>query len=314
MRDRRLPSVSRWGRSSYETDADLAAEAAALGPLAAVAGFQQDAEILVVTSGTQVDKQLLDQAPSARLVVTTTSGYDHLDRGLLAERQVCAARLPLVRRDAVVDASLELLIAGLRRSGWLREEARHGRWARSSMPKLGMRTLRGSRVGVVGLGVIGARVAEVLAFLGAEVVATDPAVRLVGVATLSLDEMLACCDALTLHCHLTDATQGLLSRQRLETARPGLVVVNTARGGLVDVAAAVDGLESGRLAAVGLDVFPQEPYPQIALAAKHPGLLLTPHAAGYHQGLSALVQQGLVATVDAWATGQALPHPVPLPR
>ena len=311
MRQRPFPSLSRWGQSSYETDADLAAEAAALEPLAALRGFHQDAEILVVTSGTRVDRLLLNRAPSARLVITTTSGYDHLDRSLLAARGVAAARLPLVRRDAVVEASLELLVAGLRRSGWLRAASRRGQWARSTMPTLGMRTLRGSRVGVVGLGVIGSRMVEVLTLLGADVVATDPAVRLPGVATQDLDGMLASCDAITLHCHLTEHTRGLLSRTRLAKARRGLVVVNTARGGLVDVEAAVSLLANGTLAAVGLDVFPEEPFPHLALAEGHPDLLLTPHAAGFHDDLCSLVRQGLVATVDAWRAGQPLPHPVP---
>lgn len=305
------PTLSRWGRSSYETAADLVAEAAALEDLVQLRGTRTDAQILVVTSGTRVDAGLLDRAPSARLVITTTSGYDHLDEAALVARGVVAARLPEVRRDAVVEASLELILAGLRQSGWLRAEARKGRWARSSMPQLGMRTLRGSTVGVVGLGVIGARMARTLQALGARVVGTDPKVTLDGVEALPLDEMLGECDVLTLHCHLTDGTRALLNASRLARARPGLVVVNTARGDLLDLDAAVRLLEQGVLAAVGVDVFPTEPYPRLREAAEHPALLYTPHSAGYHDGLSGMVRAGLVRTVSSWIAGQALPYPVP---
>ena len=307
------PSWSRWGRSAYDTDADLRAERDALGPLAEDQGYRQDAEVLVVTSGVRVDADLLDAAPSARLVVTTTSGYDHLVTDALRSRGVAAARLPLVRRDAVVDASLELLIAGLRRSGWLRAQGRAGRWARGSLPGLGMRTLRGSTIGVVGLGVIGARLAEVLGVLGAEVLGCDPARSVPGVRPVGVDEMLAEADAVSLHCHLTPATRGLLSGARLAAARPGLVVVNTARGPVLDLPAALDLLDSGHLAAVGVDVFPEEPYPHLARSASSPGLLLTPHASGYHDGLPERVREGLVATLAAWRGGHTLPHPVPLP-
>lgn len=305
------PTLSRWGRSSYETDADLAAEAAALDPHVELLGMERDAEILVVTSQVRVDGALLDRAPSARLVLTTTSGYDHLDRVALLARDVQAARTPLARRDAVVESSLELLIAGLRQSAWLYGQGRAGRWVRSSLPSLGMRTLRGATVAVVGLGVIGSRMCEVLRVLGAEVLGVDPHVTLPGVPRLPLADALARAHAVTLHCHLTAGTRLLVGRPELEAAAPGLVVVNTARGDVLDLDAAVALLEQGHLGAVGVDVFPQEPYPHLARSADHGALLFTPHSAGYHDGLAAMVRAGLAETVAAWAADRPVPFPVP---
>ena len=308
----RRPSLSRWGRSSYETDADVAAEAAALDPLVELRGIEHDAEILVVTSQVRVDGAMLAQAPSARLVITTTSGYDHLDRVALMARDVLAARLPMARRDAVVEASLELLIGGLRQSAWLHAEAQAGRWARSRLPSLGIRTLRGATVAVVGLGVIGAQMVAVLDALGAHVLGVDPHTPAPpGVARVSLTEALSQADAVTAHCLLTGDTRLLLDRPTLAAARPGLVVVNTARGDVLDLDAAIDLLDHGHLGALGVDVFPREPYPGLARSAEHTGLRFTPHAAGYHDGLAAAVRSGLVETVSAWAAGTSLPFGVP---
>lgn len=297
---------SRWGRSSYERDEDLAAEAAAMAPFVETLPPGVDAEVLSVTSKTKVDAAFLDHTPSARLVVTTTSGYDHLDLVELRARGIAAARCPLVRRDAVVDSALGLMLAGLRVLGPLAAAAREGRWMRGELPALKPRTLAGARVGVVGLGVIGQKMAAVLGVLGAEVLGVDPAGVPEGVRAAELDEVLQTCDAVTLHCALTPETRGCVSRVRLERARPGLVLVNTARGRLVDLDAALDAVDAGRLAALGVDVFPEEPWARLAEAAQRPQVWVTPHAAGWHDRLPEQLRAELAATVAGWVRGEGL--------
>ncbi len=176
-----------------------------------------------------------------------------------------------------------------------------------------MRTLRGARVGVVGLGVIGQRMAEVLVALGARVLGHDPAGLPPAVEACDLDAMLRQVDILTLHCNLDATNRGMISAQRLENARPGLILVNTARGALVDLGAAIRLLGEGHLGGLGVDVFPTEPFAGMAISAELPGLLVSPHAAGYHDGLAAAVRQGLVDSIAAWTQDGRLPHPVPLP-
>ncbi len=312
--------LSRWHRSAYETDAELAEQSARLQDHVTALPQRQDAEIVVVTSGLRVDEAFLEKTPSARLVITTTSGSDHLDLPLLASRRIRAVRLPLARRDAVVEAALGLLLAGLRRIGTHRADAAAGRWSRAGLPTSGIGSLRGSAVGVVGLGVIGSQMAAVLRALGAEVWGVDPHVwlhgrdrldgrgRLDGVHRVSLDDALAGCVAVTLHCDLNPSSAGMISAARLERSRPGLVLVNTARGGLVDVDAAVSALCAGRLGGLGLDVFPQEPYPQLARVSAHPDLWFAPHAAGYHPGLGRMIGDGIVSAVSAFVEGRPLPH------
>ncbi len=299
---------SRWGRSSYERDQDLLAERAALQPWVEALPPDQDAEILSVTSRTRVDAALLDRAPSARLVITTTSGYDNLDLELLRARGLAAARLPEARRDAVVETTLAMLLGALRGLGPLQAAAREGRWTRGELPAFGLRSVAGRRVGVVGLGVIGARVAQALQALGADVLGLDPAGLPDGVAAADLETMLQTCDALTLHCDLNPSTRGLISGPRLALARPELVLVNTARGALVDTEAALDSLRGGRLGALCLDVFPAEPCPWLSQTAALPNLTLTPHAAGWHVDLPARLREGLARAVSAWVQGSALPY------
>ncbi|MFT5682144.1 MAG: D-3-phosphoglycerate dehydrogenase [Myxococcota bacterium] len=304
------PRLSRWVVSSYETEADIAAEVAAIGDRATVVGLKADAEILVVTSSIRVDAALLASTPSARLVITTTSGYDHLDLPLLAARGIAACRLPLVRRDAVVEASLSMLIEGLRCVDAYREAAEAGQWIRHRMPQLAPKTLTGSRIGLVGLGVIGQRMAEVLGVLGAEVWGLDPAGVPDGVRPASLAELVSQCDAVSLHCRLTADNRQMIDAEVLQSSAPGLVLVNTARGGLLDVDACIAALDAGRLQALGVDVFPEEPWPRLADATR-PGVLFTPHAAGYHTRLPLRVREGIVAAVEAWTTGLSLPWRLP---
>lgn len=304
------PRLSRWGRSPYETDAQLAAERAALADLVDVVEPGAPAEIVVVTSKDPVGAALRPRLGPVRLVLTTTSGFEHLDVDLLRSLGIAAGRCPQARRDAVVESALALLLDGLRAHGPLRAEAAAGRWARGGLHRVGMRRLTGAEIGVVGLGVIGRRMAEVLDALGARVLGHDPLGVPAGVVEVSLAEMFARAAAVTLHCRLEGGSTGLVGPAELARARPGLVLVNTARGDVLDVEAALSALDAGRLGALGLDVFPVEPWPGMAAVCDRPRLCLLPHAAGYYDGLSDAILSELRAAVRAWCEGRPLPAPV----
>jgi D-3-phosphoglycerate dehydrogenase len=298
---------SRWGRSAYESDEALAAEVTALAPMLSAAPFCSDAEFIAVNSRTRVDDSLLDQVPSAKVIVTTTSGYDHLDLDAIKARGIVPARLPLARRDAVVESTLGMMLDFLRRHSRLRVEATSGRWSRGALPGMNLSTLNGAHVGIIGLGVIGQRMVEVLTLLGARTSGHDPAGLPDGLPHLSVDDMLKKCDVVTLHCRLTDENRGLISRERIGAARPGLILINTARGELVDVDAAVAAARSGRLGGLGVDVFPEEPWPRMSQAADGQQILFTPHASGYHSGLTDRICEGLVESASAFVGGAPIP-------
>lgn len=302
----------RWGQSAYETQADLDLERGLLaglgvscthhlGPGPALAGV----EVLVVTSGVQVSAVVLEGAPALRLVLTTTSGYDHIDLAAAQARGVWVARCPLARRDAVVDSAVGMGLALLRDLEGQHAAAREGRWVRGQLQRWpgGLGRAADQRVGVVGCGVIGSRVAQVWEALGAEVWRCDPRLP----EGHSAEEVLRACTVVSLHCALTPQTRGLVSRETLAGMRPGAVLVNTARGACVDADAL---LGEHPLGGVGLDVFPEEPWPRLAELAARPRTLLTPHAAGYHDRLGEAVAQEVAATVQALVEGRPLPHRV----
>jgi phosphoglycerate dehydrogenase-like enzyme len=288
-----MTAVLRWGRSAYESDADLDAERAgaeALGlrwrhaPSASRPDALGEARILVVTSGVRVDDACL-AAFAGDCVITTTSGYDHIDLDAARRRRVAVARCPMARRDP-----------------------RAGEWARSRLPGLSPRGVAGATIAVIGHGVIGARVCEVLDALGARVRAVDPA----GTGSRpgwALHDALAGADGLTLHCALSSTSRELIGRAELELLARGAVVVNTARGDVLDVEAAMAGVLVGDLGGLCVDVFPVEPYPRLADFAG-PRVLLTPHAAGYTVGLGARVASEVSRALAAWIDTGALPHRV----
>jgi phosphoglycerate dehydrogenase-like enzyme len=300
--------LSRWGRSPYETESDIRLEADALSRLVTLVPEGADAEIVVVHSKIPMGPEQHGQAPSLRLILTTTSGTDHIDLEHFQDRGIVVGRLPEARRDAVVDATIGMLVWGLRRIGPMQRAADRGEWVRSSLPALAPIGLRGARVGLVGLGVIGRVVAEVLTALGSEVWGSDPAGLPHGVQAASIEEMLGHCDAVSLHCDLNESTLGLLSAERLSVSHPDLVIVNTARGALVDVGAALALLNEDRLGGLALDVFPEEPWGM--MAQRDERVMLTPHAAGFHTTLSKKVQEGLCAAVTAFLQEQPIPHRV----
>lgn len=314
-------SVLRWGQSAYETDQDLALERRAaedLGlPWSAAPESPEAPDLrgvgaLVVTSRVRVDAATLARFDGS-LVLATTSGWDHIDVEAARARGVAVARCPLARRDAVAENTVAALTLLLHRQPALFEAARAGLWVRGDLPALDPLLVSEATVAVVGLGVIGRRVAELLAAMGARVLGTDPAGVPDGVTSVPLEAALAEADAVTLHCASTPETRGMLSPARIAALRPGAVLANTARGRLVDVEAAVAAVRDGHLRGLYLDVFPEEPWPDLAEAAAVPGVWLAPHAAGYARGLGERVAAEVAAALTAWVEGRPVPHTVQAP-
>ncbi len=311
--------IVRWGRSSYETDVDLERERAGARDLgfawqsapdpSGVPDAVSDCDVVVVTSACRVAGSFFD-CFDGDLVVTTTSGVDHIDLARCQAQGIAVCRSPVARRDAVVEQTLACLTWGLRRFPALGAAGRAGRWARGELPGLAPRAFGEATIAVVGLGVIGSRVAAALASFGAVVLGVDPAGVPAPAREATLDEALAVCDAVTLHCQLTGVTQRLLDERRLARLGRHAVIVNTARGGLLDVEAAVAAVRAGTLGALAVDVFPTEPYPALATGSAVPGVFFTPHSAGFSVGLGARVASEVVAALAAYDASAPLPNQV----
>lgn len=311
--------VVRWGQSAYETDGDLGSErqgAEGLGctwsawrPTTIRPPDLERCDVLVVTSKVKVDGEVVQRLPRGSLVLTTTSGYDHIDLSACAARGIPVGRLPNARRDAVVEHALASLIGLLRRQDALLGAAREGRWARGELPALAPRALSEATILVLGCGVIGRRMSEVLTVLGAHVLGVDPAGVPGTCEAVSLEEGLPRADAVTVHCSLTPSSRGLLDDGVLSLLPAHAVVVNTARGAIVDVDAAVARVRAGQLGGISLDVFPEEPWPRLREQAGD-RVWLFPHGAGFTHDLGARVARGVVETLGLWIGERRVFHPV----
>jgi glyoxylate reductase len=214
----------------------------------------------------RVDAELLDAAgPQLRCVANVAVGFDNVDLDAASERDVVVTNTPEVLDDATADLTMALLLAATRRLVEGDRLVRSGRpwsWGMSFM--LGS-SLRGKRLGIVGLGGIGRRVAERARAFGMEVAyhsrhpaPAEVAARLEA-ERMPLERLLAEADVLSLHCPLTPETHHLIGAAELEAMQPSAVLVNAARGPVVDERALAEALAAGRIAAAGLDVYEREP-------------------------------------------------------
>jgi phosphoglycerate dehydrogenase-like enzyme len=172
--------------------------------------------------------------------------------------------------------------------------------------------LEGACAGIVGLGAIGRRVATLCRALGMHVIAHDPAAShggADGIELVSLPELVARADIITLHCALTRETRGLVDGVLLSRVKPGAVLVNVARGEIVESDDVLAGaLASGRLSAVALDVYPTEPPRVEHRLYRDPRVICTPHTVGLTQRWNEQVFQSLATGVQSVLAGKRPPN------
>ena len=244
-----------------------------------------DADALIVRNRTQVRGELLAALQRCRVVGRLGVGLDNIDVS------ACQARgmqvIPATGANALsvaeyVIASAMLLLRG---AYWSSAAVAAGTWPRNALCK--GRELGGKTLGVIGFGHIGQLTAGLARGLGMQVLAFDAVLAAhdavyaaAGVAAVSLEDLVARADVITLHVPLVDSTRGLFGATRLAAMRPGAVLINTARGGIVDELALAQALRSGHLGGAAIDVFGTEPLPAQPHFEGCPNLLLTPHVAG----------------------------------
>jgi D-3-phosphoglycerate dehydrogenase / 2-oxoglutarate reductase len=243
-----------------------------------------DVVALLVGTETEVRAADLDRLPVLRVVATCSVGFDHVEVDEAARRGVWVCSVPDYCVDEVADHALALVLSLLRGIVVLDREVRAGGWNWKAAGEL--RRIRGTRLGVVGLGRTGRALVERAAALGFEVWGADPAladdeVAATGARPAQLRELLASCHAVSLHVALTPETEGLLGPGELALMPDGAVLVDTARPQLVDLDALRRELESGRLGGAALDVIPVEPPTSEHPAPTWPRLVVTPHVAWY---------------------------------
>ena len=242
--------------------------------LEAVAG----AAALVVRSATQVTAAVLAAGTELVVVGRAGIGLDNVDVAAATRRGVVVANAPQSNVLSAAEQAMALLLAQARNLPQAHAALKAGRWQRSRWQGV---ELHGKTLGVVGLGRVGALVAQRAAAFGMRLVAYDPYVsaeraRTLGVELVGLEDLVGQADFVTIHLPKTPETLGLFGAELLARAKPGLRLVNTARGGIVDEAALADAIASGRVAGAGLDVFATEPTTSSPLFALD-SVVVTPH-------------------------------------
>jgi glyoxylate reductase len=229
-----------------------------------------------------IDRGVIDAAPMLKIVANVAVGYDNVDVAAAVERGVVVTNTPGVLDDATADLTLALLLATARRLVEGDRLVRSGRpWTWGMHFMLGS-DLRGKRLGIVGLGGIGARVAERARAFGMEIAyhsrrpAPAEVAERLGAERTALEQLLASSDVVSLHCPLTPETRHLIGAAELERMKPGAILLNAARGPLVDEAALAAALAAGEIAAAGLDVYEHEPRVEPALLGLD-NVVLAPH-------------------------------------
>lgn len=247
-----------------------------------VRGLVPGAEAIVADATVSVDERLLDAAgPSLRVVANFAVGFDNVDLDACRARGIAVTNTPDVLTNATAELALALTLAAARLLSDTERELRAGEWSGwDPAAHLGLE-LSGCTVGILGLGRIGTRYAELLAGFGVDLLHTSrspkpQADRALGASGVDLDELLARSDVISLHAPATPETHHVIGPDALGRMKASAVLVNTSRGPLVDLEALSKALAEGRIGAAGLDVFEGEPdLPESILAA--PRTVLTPH-------------------------------------
>jgi D-3-phosphoglycerate dehydrogenase / 2-oxoglutarate reductase len=292
-------------RAHFDVDAHDTLDRAEL--LARVA----DADALVVRSATQVDGEVLAAGRNLKVVGRAGIGLDNVDVNAATRLGVMVVNAPQSNVISAAEHTVALILAQARNIPQADAALRVGRWERTRFQGA---ELYGKTLGIVGLGRVGALVAQRLNAFGMRVIAYDPYVSRdraaqMGVELASLVEVLTKADVVTVHLPKTPETTGLIGERELAAMRPGARLVNTARGGLVDETALAKAVESGHLGGAALDVFSEEPTTHSPLFQLD-RVVVTPHlgastAEAQDKAGVAIAEQLILAL-----TGQFVPNAV----
>jgi D-3-phosphoglycerate dehydrogenase / 2-oxoglutarate reductase len=247
---------------------------------------QLGAAEVAVTQLAPFTAEVFSARPDLRMVGVCRGGPVNVDLAAATRAGVVVTFAPGRNAQAAAEYAVALMLAASRRIASADRELRRGVWRGDyyALDEVGTE-LGAATVGLVGYGAIGRIVARILLAFGAEVIAADPyadpeSLAADGVRAVTLDELLAAADVVSLHARLTPETRHLIDADALARLKPGAVLVNSARGGLLDYAPLPGLLADGRLGALALDVYDIEPPPADWPLFAAENVVLSPHLAG----------------------------------
>jgi len=274
---------ARTGRSPEQLATDLA-----------------DADAIVVRSATKVTSALINAAPKLRAVARAGTGVDNVDVNAASSRGIVVMNAPGANSISVAELAVGLMLSMARHVPAADAAMKQGKWEKKKF--LG-EEVREKTLGLAGLGRIGQEVARRAAAFDMRIIAHDPFISEdvaadLGVQLVSLDDLFARSDFLSLHMPSTATTKNIVNAERLTRSKKGIRIINTARGDLIDEAALADAIEAGHVGGAALDVFQKEPTADHRLQML-PQVVATPHiAASTREGQELVGMETMAALRD----------------
>ncbi len=221
----------------------------------------KDIEVISTHTDSKIDAELITALPNLKLIATKTTGFDHIDQKLAAEKNITVANVPAYGEETVAEYAMALLLMLSRKM--LRAVVEFVESKDSNVQELQGFDLQGKTLGVIGTGKIGQHLMKMakgfdMTILGYDAFPKNELQEQLGFKYTDLDTLLAQSDIISLHVPLLPTTQHLINRETLAKMKKGMVVINTSRGPVIETAALVEGLQTGVIKAVGLDVFEEE--------------------------------------------------------
>lgn len=268
-----------------------------------------EAEI-VLTNKVVISREVIAQLPLLKYIGVLATGYNVVDIQAAHERGIIVTNVPAYSTESVAQMVFAHLLNVTNRTDHYATENRSGRWTKNKdfcywdYPHM---ELAGKTFGIVGLGHIGRRVAEIALAFGMKVKAltsksadTLPA----GIGKATIEELLSTSDVISLHCPLTDTTRHLINNETLRLMKPSAILINTGRGPLVDDQAVASALAKGQLAAFCADVLTEEPPKADNPLLAQPNAFFTPHIAWASKEARIRLLQVVTCNVKAFLNGK----------
>jgi D-lactate dehydrogenase len=273
----------------------------------------KDSEVVSCFITSKFTNAVIGKLPTLKLLCTRSVGFDHIDVGACNERGITVCNVPDYGSHVIAEHVFALLLSTLRHVPEGREKVGSGTFDYHGLRGM---ALRGKTIGIIGTGKIGRKAAEIAHGFGMNILATDQCrtielVEKLGVKYVTLDELLAQSDIITLHIPGTKETEHLIDADAFAHMKNGVILVNTARGSLIDSAALLIALKSGKVGYALLDVLEHEQnFEENKELISHPRVVTTPHIAFYADDSMRNMYLDSFLSIEQWLAGKEPEHVV----
>lgn len=261
-------------------------------------------EALLIRSKTHVSRALLKDFPQLKVIITATSGFDHIDLEAAKEKNIVVMHTPEANANSAAELALTLMFNLSRSWSQAQKQVSAGHWQRRAL--VGQEVAR-KKLGLIGLGRVGSLMAQKAQALGLKVVAHDPYTenQMENVTMMGFEELVRSSDIVSFHVPLTKETRHMVKASTLEWFSPEALLINTSRGDVVCMNSLLNHLSDTPQFRVALDVFPTEPLPKDSLLHSYPNVTLSPHIGATTQEALIHSSQQAVQKLLSWtADGQ----------